>query len=146
MEGEDFLKSLEDYENLEACPIALGFRILGKRWTIEIVRQLFLGDSKFNELQKNAPGINPRMLSLRLKELEKLGLLRRTVLDETPVLITYDLTELGMDIIPVMYSMAKFSMKNFPKEVFVDGRSRTHEQVTGEITSSVRGVKPYTRP
>jgi DNA-binding HxlR family transcriptional regulator len=137
VEGEDFLKSLEDYENLEACPIALGFRILGKRWAIEVVRQLFLGDSKFNELQKNTPGINPRMLSLRLKELEKLGLVRRTVLGETPVLITYDLTQLGRDIIPVMYSMAKFSMKNFPKEVFFDGKSRTHEQVTSEILSPI---------
>jgi DNA-binding HxlR family transcriptional regulator len=146
MEGEDFLKSLEDYPNLKNCPIALGFRILGKRWTIEVVRQLFLGDSKFGEVLKSIPGINPRMLSLRLKELERLGLIRRTVLGSTPVLITYDLTELGRDLIPVMYSMAKFSMKNFPKEVFADGRSRTHARVTSEIVSSLRKEKPYAFP
>jgi len=69
LQEEKFLRSLENNSNLKSCPIALGFRTLGKRWTIEIIRELMLGRTKFNQLQKNAPGINPRMLALRLREL-----------------------------------------------------------------------------
>ncbi|MDA4128909.1 MAG: helix-turn-helix transcriptional regulator [Thaumarchaeota archaeon] len=110
--------------------------MLGKRWTIEITRQLFLGDSKFNELLRNTPGVNPRMLSLRLKELEEYGLVSRSVSNSSPVEIRYELTGIGRDIVPVMYSMAEFTMKNFPVEVFDDGVSRTPLEVTNEIGSN----------
>jgi len=133
LQKSEFLKSLENYSNLAACPIATGFRILGKRWTIEVVRQLFLGDTKFNQLLKNATGVNPRMLALRLKELEDHGLVNRTVVADTPVRIDYSLSKEGMDLIPVMYAMTEFTMKNFPKEVFEDGKSRTPLQVTREV-------------
>ncbi|MDA4112184.1 MAG: helix-turn-helix transcriptional regulator [Thaumarchaeota archaeon] len=135
MQEEKFLKSLDSYDNLKACPIALGFRMLGKRWTIEVIRELFLGKTKFNELQKNVPGVNPRMLALRLKELEDIGLIKRDVFPGTPVKIDYSLTNLGRDVIPVMYAMAEFSMKNFPEEVFDDAESRSLEQVYREVRS-----------
>jgi DNA-binding HxlR family transcriptional regulator len=133
LEESEFLKSLEDYENLAACPIATGFRILGKRWTIEVVRQLFLGDLKFNQLLKNTPGINPRMLSLRLQELEGHGLVKRTVVAGRPVAIDYTLTKEGMDLVPVMFAMTRFSMKNFSEVVFHDAKSRSPKQVTREL-------------
>jgi DNA-binding HxlR family transcriptional regulator len=133
LQDQKFLKALENYDNLKACPIALGFRVLGRRWTIEVIRELFLGHTKFNEIQKNVPGVNPRMLALRLKELEELGLIRREVFSTTPVKIDYSLSNLGRDVIPVMYAMAEFSMKNFPEDVFEDGESRTPEKVYREI-------------
>ena len=118
MQEEKFLKSLENYSNLKSCPIPLGFRTLGKRWTIEIIRELMLDKTKFNQLQKNAPGINPRMLALRLRELEEIGIVGRKVFSGTPVQIEYSLTDLGRDVIPVMYAMTEFSMKNFPDDDF----------------------------
>ena len=133
MQEEKFLKSLENYSNLKSCPIALGFRTLGKRWTIEIIRELMLGNTKFNQIQKNAPGINPRMLALRLRELEVMGVVARKVYPGTPIRIDYSLTDLGRDVIPIMYAMTEFSMKNFPEDVFDDGQSRTPEQVYREI-------------
>lgn len=138
MQETDFLRSLERYENLSACPIATGFRILGKRWTIEVVRELFLGSTKFRELQKNLQGINPRMLSLRLKELEKHGLVERRVFASTPVRIRYSLTEEGKELVPVMFAMARFTMKNFPRDVFEDGERRTPKEVAKEIRASLR--------
>jgi DNA-binding HxlR family transcriptional regulator len=135
LQEEKFLKALDNYDNLKACPIALGFRILGKRWTIEVIRELFLGKTKFNELQKNVPGVNPRMLALRLKELEDVGLIKRDVFPGTPVKIDYSLSQLGRDVIPVMYAMAEFSMKNFSDEIFDDAEGRSLEQVYREIRS-----------
>ncbi|MHB8484077.1 MAG: winged helix-turn-helix transcriptional regulator, partial [Nitrospiria bacterium] len=81
------------------------------------------------------PGVNPRMLALRLKELEEIGLIRREVFSTTPVKIDYSLSDLGKDVIPVMYAMAEFSMKNFPEEVFEDGESRSTEKVYREVVS-----------
>ncbi len=138
MQDDEFLRLLSTYSNLSACPIATTFKILGKRWTIEIVRELFLGQTRFNELLKNVPGINSRMLSLRLEELENHGLLGRTVTTSRPVRIKYTLTKLGTDVIPIMYAAAAFSMKNFPEEVFEDGKSRTPLQIAREI----REIKP----
>jgi DNA-binding HxlR family transcriptional regulator len=135
-EEEAFLKSLDGYANVRACPIATGFKLLGKRWSIEIVRQLLLGDSKFNEIQRNTTGINPRMLSLRLKELEDHGIVERSVVAGTPDKVRYSLTAPGRETIPVMFAMARFSMKNFPDEVFVDGRRRTPDQLTSELRRS----------
>ncbi|MDV3293842.1 MAG: helix-turn-helix transcriptional regulator [Nitrososphaerales archaeon] len=133
MQEGEFLKSLQDYTNLSGCPIATGFKILGKRWTIEIIREILLGSVKFNGIHRAVPGINPRMLSLRLKELVDHGLVKRTVSAGTPVDIRYSLTKSGQDLIPVMFAMAKFSMKNFPEMVFRDGSDRTPEQVLREI-------------
>ncbi len=126
---------LEGYDNLRACPIATGFKTLGKRWTIEIVRELFLGSTRFNELLRNIPGTNPRMLALRLRELEDCSLVERRVFSGTPVKIEYKLTNAGRDTIPVMSAMAEFAMKNFPEVVFEDGMARTPETVIREVRS-----------
>ncbi len=76
------------------------------------------------------------MLSLRLGELESYGLIGRTVTTNRPVRIKYALTKLGTDVIPVMYAAAAFSMKNFPEEVFEDGKSRTPLQMASEISAT----------
>jgi DNA-binding HxlR family transcriptional regulator len=115
---EKFLQRLPHDPYLSTCPIAYGFKILGKRWTIEIVRELLYGRTRFNELLRNVPGISPRMLSLRLRELETNKLVRRNVDARVPVGIEYTLTNGGRDVIPIMYATAKFSMKNFPEHLF----------------------------
>jgi len=133
LQEAEFLRSIQDYPNAKACPIGTGFRILGKRWTIEVVRELLLGHNRFKQLEASVEGINPRMLSLRLKELEEHMLVSRRVFTSTPVQIEYALTDRGRNLVPVMFAMAEFSMKNFPEEVFEDGESRSPEQVAHEI-------------
>ena len=109
-----------------------------------MVRELFLGSTRFKELQNEVQGINPRMLSLRLKELESHTLVRRTVLTGTPVQIQYSLTDAGRELVPVMFSMAKFTMKNFPQDVFEDGKSRSPEQVAREVLASENRFRTQT--
>ncbi len=127
LQQEKFLRTLPHSANLRSCPIAYGFKILGKRWTIEIVRELLYGRTKFNELLRSIPGVSPRMLSLRLRELEVSRLVKKTVYSGTPVVIVYALTSSGRDVIPIMYAAAEFSMKNFPEAFFEDGQKRTVE-------------------
>jgi DNA-binding HxlR family transcriptional regulator len=69
--------------------------LLSKRWTPLIIRILLAGPSHFNIIARQLPGINDRILSARLKELEAEGILQRLVYEEIPVRIQYVLTEKG---------------------------------------------------
>src|SRR6266849_4214548 len=105
---------MENYSNLRRCPIAAGFKVLGKSWTVDILRELVLGRIRFNDIMRHSRGSNARMISLRMRELIEHGLVKRSVVDGTPVRIEYTLTDRGRDIMPVMFAMASFSSKHFP--------------------------------
>jgi DNA-binding HxlR family transcriptional regulator len=73
-------------------------------------------------------GINPKILSARLKEMENSGLISRKVYStETPVRIGYFLTEKGSALKSILDQMARFSMRHCAKEVFKDRKSKTLE-------------------
>ena len=83
------------------------FQVLGKRWTGLIVNQLMNGPKRFNELE-NEIKISGRVLSLRLKELESLDIVSRTVYPEMPVKIEYTLTKKGYALKPIMEEISKW--------------------------------------
>jgi len=75
------------------CPIFEILEIFEKKWALAIMRKVLEGTSKFNELKRQLKGINPSILSRRLAELEKKGLIARKVSGGKPVSIEYVLTE-----------------------------------------------------
>ena len=83
------------YETLEfkQCPIEVAFMILGKKWSATILKELLRGVSQFNRLEENLEGINPRILSIRLKEFRHYGLIKRRIITENdePIKITIPL-------------------------------------------------------
>jgi DNA-binding HxlR family transcriptional regulator len=82
--------------------------------------------TRFNQFLDSIEGINPKILSARLKEMEKSGLIRRKVYyTETPVRIGYFLTEKGSALKSILNQMATFSMRHCAKEVFKDRKPRT---------------------
>jgi DNA-binding HxlR family transcriptional regulator len=72
--------------------------VLGRPWNPQVVRVLLEGPRRFGQIRDGVPGISDHLLSERLKQLEALGIVRRTVIDERPVRIEYALTEAGMDL------------------------------------------------
>ncbi len=80
--------------------------LIGRRWTGAILRALLVGVSRFGELTETIPGLSPRMLSERLKELEAEGIVVRTVIPETPVRVEYRLTEKGRALTTVVEAVA----------------------------------------
>ena len=77
------------------CPrLAKAMDLIGKRWTGLILYQLLGGSQRFNEIESALP-VSGRLLSERLKELEKEGLVERKVYSEVPVRVEYSLTEKG---------------------------------------------------
>lgn len=90
-------------EEYHLCPrFEDAFELLGKRWTGLIIRTLLNGKSRFSDISAAIPNMSARMLTERLKELEKNGILSRTVYPETPVRIEYELTEKGKDLSTAM--------------------------------------------
>jgi DNA-binding HxlR family transcriptional regulator len=114
---------------LKSCPIETTFRIVGKRWTILIIREIFRGNTQFNRFMENIEGITPKVLTERLRELERLGIVRRRIVSEYPVRVEYSLTDMGKGFEPILVSAASFSMKYMPKTVFRDGKSRTPPEI-----------------
>lgn len=82
--------------------------LLGKRWTTLIIYQLLDGSKRFNEIESSLP-ISGRLLSERLKELEREGIVQRTLFSEVPVRVEYNLTDKGMALKEVITGIETWS-------------------------------------
>ncbi|WP_423191709.1 winged helix-turn-helix transcriptional regulator [Caldifermentibacillus hisashii] len=93
------------------CPrVEKAFEIIGKRWTGLIIYQLMNGPMRFCEIESSIP-ISGRLLSERLKDLEKLGIVSRQVFPEVPVRVEYSLTEKGLALNPVMKELQTWALQ-----------------------------------
>jgi DNA-binding HxlR family transcriptional regulator len=86
------------------CPIARAQAIVGDRWTVIILRELFMGSRRFEQLQCQA-AVTPQMLAARLKKLEMLGLLERRAYSTRPPRHEYFLTPMGLAFHPVLLAL-----------------------------------------
>ena len=118
------IETVYNMSELKSCPIETTFRIIGKRWTVLIIREILRGNTQFNRFMENIEGISPKVLTERLRELERVGIIKRNIATEYPVRIEYSLTDMGKGFEPVLLSGATFSMKYMPRTVFKDGKSR----------------------
>ncbi|HEV8573473.1 MAG TPA: helix-turn-helix domain-containing protein [Dehalococcoidia bacterium] len=94
------------------CPIARTLDVIGDRWTLLIIRDLFLGRSRFNEFQQSKPRISPKLLSQRLRRLEDEGIVERVVLDGYPPRADYRLTPKGRSLFPVLFAMGTWGFEH----------------------------------
>jgi DNA-binding HxlR family transcriptional regulator len=109
---------------LKSCPSETTFKIIGKKWTVLIIREMFRGTTQFNRFLENIDGITPKVLTERLRELEKFGIVKRRIVSEYPIRVEYEMTDLGKEFEPVLLAAASFSMRNMSKIVFKDGKPR----------------------
>lgn len=105
------LLSDKESEKTHICPVEATMRIIGKRWTAIIIRDLVTGKKRFCELEHSLDGISAKVLSQRLDELEKYGIVTREIFPEVPVRVEYSLTEKGSDLKRVIDSMADWGSK-----------------------------------
>jgi DNA-binding HxlR family transcriptional regulator len=112
----------------QSCPIARTLDILGDRWTLLIVRDLFLGRTRFAEFQASLQGIPTNLLGDRLKQLEEHGIVTRRFYSEHPPRAEYVLTEKGKALDPVLGALSEWGVRFEPPTV---GHTRIHT-VCGE--------------
>jgi DNA-binding HxlR family transcriptional regulator len=89
------------------CPMGTCMTLLGGAWTTNLIWQLSGGPRRFGELQKDIPGISPKMLTARLRELGEKGVLIRAVAPTSPPSVEYSLSELGRELVPVIDSIVR---------------------------------------
>jgi len=92
--------------NEEPCPVEAIASIIGRKWVPLIIRDLAQGVHRFGELQ-NSLSVSPRVLSIRLQELEHEQLIRREVFAEVPPRVEYALTDKGSLLVPVIEEMRR---------------------------------------
>jgi DNA-binding HxlR family transcriptional regulator len=83
--------------------------LIGRRWSGAIISMMLDGSQCFNELLTAVPGLSDRLLTERLRELESEGLVQRTVIPGPPVRVSYELTEAGKSLKPVIESLGKWA-------------------------------------
>jgi DNA-binding HxlR family transcriptional regulator len=110
---------------LKSCPIEATFKIIGKKWAVLIIREMFRGTKQFNRFLENIDGITPKVLTERLRELEKFGIIKRRIVSEYPIKVEYELTDLGKEFEPALLAAGSFSMRYMPEVVFKDGKPRS---------------------
>ncbi len=86
------------------CPYVTAQQLLQGKWTILILYQLSTGTKRFKELQR-AIEVTQATLSTHLKQLEREGLIQRTVYPEVPPRVEYSLTTIGWEFQPVLESI-----------------------------------------
>ena len=91
-----------------AGPIDKAVVLFNKKWTIQLIRDMFFGKKQFKEFQEDKPDLSNKVLSQRLKELENNGLVEKKVLNTTPISSEYHLTEYGKKLNRVIYELAVF--------------------------------------
>jgi DNA-binding HxlR family transcriptional regulator len=94
--------------NNESCGVENTVKIIGKKWTILIIRDLCEGKKRFGELLRSLEGISPRTLSFRLTQLEREGIIRRKVFKEIPLHTEYSLTPKGESLRDIIIKMQRW--------------------------------------
>ena len=100
----------------QACPIAPVVDIVFSRWTTPILWSLNeYGRQRFVELERGIATITPKVLTQRLRQLERDGLVVRTYHPEVPPRVEYEISELGRSLAPLFATLAEWSTANLGK-------------------------------
>ena len=101
-----------EYER-EGCAVGGALEIVGDRWTMTVLRELFLGVRRFGEIQRNT-GAAKNILADRLQALVGHGVLERRQYQERPARYEYRLTEKGLDLYPILVGLMAWGAKHAP--------------------------------
>lgn len=108
----------------DVCPVNKAVECLNKKWSIEIIRDMFFGKKRFKDFLEGNPNLSNKVLSECLKNLENKGIIEKKVLDSTPISTEYYLTEKGMSLNKVIYEMVLFAIYNDDEGDFAEKETR----------------------
>ena len=116
----------EDHKR-SRCPVACTLDILGDKWTLLVIRDLFFGKSTFGEFQKSPEKIPTNILADRLKRLEQAEIVFKEQYLQRPPRYAYKLTEKGRELGVVLKSIADWAGKHIPGTWQVDSSTSPPE-------------------
>ncbi len=129
-------------ESKSGCSINLALEVFGDKWTLLIIRDMMLGNKRhFREILKSDEKISTNILTNRLNMLEQKGIINKKNDSTHKQKFIYSLTEKGIDLLPVITSIAEWSLKHEPvdevssehTQYIVDGGEALREKYTKEL-------------
>ena len=90
------------------CPIATSLDLVGDRWTLVIVRDMTTGNKRFSEFMASPERITTNILANRLNAMERHGLVEKSPYQKRPVRYEYELTEMGLGLLPMLQVMCRW--------------------------------------
>jgi DNA-binding HxlR family transcriptional regulator len=121
----------------QQCGIARALDLVGERWAMLVMRDLILGPKRFTDLRESLHGIATNVLTQRLKQLERDGIVRRRPLPPPAASTVYELTEYGRDLEPVLLAFGRWGARTIGE--------RTPERSVRSEWFGV-GLKAYFQP
>lgn len=129
-------KSLSSLCNTEASvEIRRVLDLVGDKWSLLVIAMLGQGPRRFTQLKREIGTISQRMLTLTLRQLERGGLVQRTVYPVVPPRVDYQLTELGATLLNEIQGLVAWTVNHLPEiasaRLEYDERQTGHEHVVG---------------
>jgi DNA-binding HxlR family transcriptional regulator/putative sterol carrier protein len=97
---------------VDGCAARHALDLVGDRWALLVVRELVLGPKRFTDVRAGLPGISPNVLTQRLEELERSGIVHRRKLPPPAAAWVYELTEWGLELEPVIQSLGRWAARS----------------------------------
>jgi DNA-binding HxlR family transcriptional regulator len=96
----------------DACGLAHALELIGERWAMLVLRELAYGPRRFSELKSDLPGISANVLTQRLAELEKRGIVQKTRLPPPAAVQVYEATKWGLEAAPVIARLGRWAARS----------------------------------
>jgi DNA-binding HxlR family transcriptional regulator len=110
------LKSRKKVTPPPGCPMSKCMTLLGGTWTPELIWCLSSGPRRFSELRRDTLTITAKVLTARLRDLERRGVLKRNVMATSPPSVEYELTSLGQELLPIISSIVEVGSRLLLRE------------------------------
>jgi DNA-binding HxlR family transcriptional regulator len=94
------------------CPIATALRVISGKWKALIFRELQSKSVRYGQLKRKLPEASQRMLTLQLRQLEREGLLKRTVHRDSVIRTQYELTAYGRTLLPALDALSRWGARD----------------------------------
>lgn len=98
------------------CPVERTLEVIGGRWKVLILRELFPGVKRFGQLHRALHGITQKMLTQQLREMEEDGIIHREVYLQVPPKVEYSLTPLGESLKPIIEAMHEWGVMHLDEK------------------------------
>lgn len=104
----------KDVDARSGCPIATTLDIMGDKWSLLVLRDMFVGKSRYREFLASPERIPTNILADRLKRLKRYGLISRVAYQSNPTRFDYCLTDDGEALLPVLQSICRWANARIP--------------------------------
>jgi len=135
-------------KNRSSCPLTSALDIIGDKWSLLIIRDIFLGKKTFTEFLKSSEKIATNILTNRLELLTQNGLMKVTKLPNDQKTKIYYLTDAGIDMYPIIYELMRWSDRNLNKKFGPIGlqlldsfQKKSADKVISDTTDSYRSSR-----